>query len=293
MSTYQYTNSINSIKLVQGPIGPKGAIGDAGAIGETGDTGVQGISGPDNLARTDISFSSNISPAYKEIPVGEIVLIGHTTTNNLPILNSVKAIVGADTGDTICRAGLYLVNHSTENSSATNPVVIASSKFEIKGLGRTKDFRIIDFDIDASLWPTNDDVIGLWAYVEYPKEKINSYLAEVSRLYGAKEAVIVKEALIKKTELTRSKFYSTLKNKYGIKGNALVQEEQNVLLEAEQLELNKLKLDQESIQLKEINDSILEQRRTLDYTAISGSTLDLDTYVSSNIALEIAYLQFT
>ena len=293
MSTYTYTNTNNAIKVVKGAIGPKGATGDIGTTGTTGSAGVQGERGPGNLGRTDISFSGNTSPAYKEIGTGKIVLIGHTTTNNLPTLTSVKAIVGADTGDTICRAGLYLVNHSTENSSAANPIIIASSKFEIKGLGRPKDFKIADFDIDASAWPINDDVIGLWAYIEYPKDKINSYLAEISRLYGDKEAVRVKESLIKKTELTRTKFYSTLTNKYGIRGNAIVSEEQKVLLEAEQIELTKLKLEQDASQTKETEDALAEKRRTLDFTAVNSGTIDLDTWVSANVALEVAYLQFT
>jgi hypothetical protein len=293
MANYQYTESINAIKLVKGPTGPKGATGPTGDTGATGAAGVQGAVGPDNLARTDISFSSNLSPAYKEIPVGEIVLIGHTTTNSLPILSSVKAIVGADTGDALCKAGLYLVNHSTENSGAATPMVMASSSFEIKGLGRSRDFKIVDFDVDASKWPTNDDVIGLWAYIEYPTAKIDSYLAEVLRLYGGKEAVQVKEALQKKSLLTRSKFYSALKNKYGINGGGILKEEQNVLLEAEQVELTKLKITQEQSQITEKETALAEGRRTLDYTSIAGSALDLDTWVSSNIALEIAYLQFT
>jgi hypothetical protein len=293
MSTYTYTNTNNTIKLVAGPIGPKGTVGDVGTTGTTGAAGVQGAKGPGNLGRTDISFSSNISPAYKEIPVGKIVLIGHTTTNNLPTLSSVKAIIGADTGDTVCRAGLYLVNHSTENSGAATPMIIASSKFEIKGLGRTKDFKIADFDIDASAWPTNDDVIGLWAYIEYPKDKINSYLAEVERLYGAREAVTVKEALQKEVLLTRTKFYSSLEGQYGIKGGGILTEEQNVLKEAEQLEVSKTKLTLDAAQTEEIIAAEEEQRRTLDYTTISSSSLDLQTWVSANITLEVAYLQFS
>ena len=164
MSTYNYTNTNNTIKVVKGATGARGATGDNGTTGASGVVGIQGARGPGNLGRTDISFSGNTSPSYLEIPTGEIILIGHTTTNNLPTLTSVKAIIGSDTGDTLCRSGLYLVNHSTENPSATSPMVIASSKFEIKGFGRARDFRIIDFDIDANLWPINDDVIG-WSDV--------------------------------------------------------------------------------------------------------------------------------
>ena len=292
MPTYNYTNTNNAIKVVKGPAGPRGITGLNGATGATGDAGAQGPKGPGNLGKTDISFSGNKSASYLEVPVGEIKLIGHTTTNNLPTLTSVKAIVGADTGDTLCKAGLYLVNHSTENSGATDPMIIASNKFEIKGLGRTKDFKIIDFTIDSSLWPTNDDVIGLWAYIEYPKEKIKSYLSEVERLYGAKEAVTIKEALIEQTDLTRSKFYTSLTEKYGIQGSGIIPEEQNKIIESKIAASRKLKLDQEATQKEEEEASLRENRRTVDYKSINNSTLNLKTWVSSNIELEVAYLQF-
>lgn len=292
MSTYNYTNTNNAITVVKGATGPRGATGLNGATGATGDAGIQGPKGPGNLGKTDISFSGNKSASYLEAPVGEIKLIGHTTTNNLPTLTSVKAIVGADTGDTLCRAGLYLVNHSTENSGAANPVIIASNKFEIKGLGRTRDFKIVDFNIDSSLWPTNDDVIGLWAYIEYPKEKIKSYLAEVERLYGAKEAVIVKEDLLNRTELTRSKFYTALTEIYGIEGSGIIKEEQNEIIEKKVISSRKLKLNQDATQEVERKNSLAENRRTLKYDSINNSALDLKTWVSSNIELEVAYLQF-
>lgn len=292
MSTYNYTNTNNAITVVKGATGPRGATGLNGATGATGDAGIQGPKGPGNLGKTDISFSGNKSASYLEVPVGEIKLIGHTTTNNLPTLTSVKAIVGADTGDTLCRAGLYLVNHSTENSGAANPVIIASNKFEIKGLGRTRDFKIVDFNIDSNLWPTNDDVIGLWAYIEYPKEKIKSYLAEIQRLYGAKEAVIVKEDLLNRTELTRPKFYTALTEIYGIEGSGIIKEEQNEIIEKKVISSRKLKLNQDATQEVERKNSLAENRRTLKYDSINSSALDLKTWVSSNIELEVAYLQF-
>lgn len=292
MSTYNYTNTNNAITVVKGATGPRGSTGLTGATGTTGDAGIQGPKGPGNLGKTDISFSGNKSASYLEVPVGKIKLIGHTTTNNLPTLTSVKAIVGADTGDTLCRAGLYLVNHSTENPDATDPMIIASNKFEIKGLGRTRDFKIIDFNIDSSLWPTNDDVIGLWAYIEYPKEKIKSYLSEIQRLYGAKEAVIVKEDLLNRTELTRSKFYTALTEVYGIQGSSIIKEEQNEIIEKKVISSRKLKLNQDAAQEVERKDSLAENRRTLKYDSINSSALDLETWVSSNIELEVAYLQF-
>lgn len=293
MSTYTYTYTNNAIKLVTGALGPKGRSGAIGTTGATGAVGVQGDKGPGNLGRTDISFSGNISAAYREIPVGYITLIGHTSTNNLPTLNSVKAIIGADTGDAICRAGLYLVNHSTENTSATTQMVIASKKFEIKGLGRPKDFNIIDFDIDASAWPVNDDVIGLWAYIEYPKEKINSYLAQISTTYGTAEAVAVKEALEERSQLTRTKFYKALTSTYGIKGNGLIQEEQLVLQEAETTLVTKTRAMLLEAQTVELESATTEERRIVDYGVVSSLVDGLDTYVTSNITLEVAYLQFS
>lgn len=292
MSTYIYTHNNNAIRLGEGPGGPKGATGLTGTRGADGPQGDQGAKGPGNLGKTDVSFSCDTSASFFEVAAGQIVLVGHTTTNSLNNLSSVKVIVGADTGNTICQAGLVLMNHTTENPLANNSTIIASSKFEIKGFGKTKDFRIVNLDIDPNLWPINDDIVGLWAYIDYPKEKEKSYLAEVERLYDAKEAVIAKETIKEKTELTRSKFYSSLTKDYGIAGSGIITEERNILTEKRQVLATKARINQEEKQAKENKDSLKENRRTKDYKEI-GSDKAISAWVGSNITLEVAYLQFS
>lgn len=292
MSTYTYTNNNNAIRLSEPPSGAKGATGPNGADGADGPQGDQGAKGPGNLGKTDVSFSCESSASFFEVAAGHAVLVGHTTTNSLNTLSSVKVIVGADTGNTICQARLFLMNHTTENPLADTPTIIASSKFEIKGFGKTKDFRIVNLDIDPNLWPINDDIVGLWAVIQYPKEKEKSYLAEVERLYDAKEAVIAKETIQENAELTRSKFYSSLTKDYGIAGSGIITEERNVLAEKRQVRAMKSRIAQEEKQTKENADSLKEGRRTKNYKEI-GNDKEVNAWVGTNITLEVAYLQLS
>lgn len=292
MSTYIYTNNNNAIRLGEGPSGPKGATGENGEQGNTGPQGDQGAKGPGNLGKTDVSFSCENSASFFEVPAGHYVLVGHTTTNSLNTLSSVKVIIGADTGNTICKAGLRLMNHTTENPLADDPTIIAKSDFEIKGFGKNKDFRIVNLDIDPNLWPINDDIVGLWAYIAYPTEKEKSYLAEIERLYDAGEAVIAKETIKEKTKLKKSNFYNTLTKDYGIAGSGIVKEERNVLSEERQLLAKKSRINQEEKQAKENKASLKEGRRTRDYKEI-GTDGAISAWVGSRISLEVAYLQLS
>ena len=260
MSNYVYTDNNNAIsvgKLIQGVDGPQGHTGRGGSAGAAGVAGTQGEKGPDNLRKTDICFSG-VSSAYATIPAGKITLIGHVIFNNLAALSTVKVIAGAHNSGGVSKGSLWLANHSTEDS---NRVMVAEKHFEVSGHGLPKDFRIHDLTIDPSAWPDNEDVLGVWAFIDYTKESINSTLTSLTTFNSAEEAIAFKEKLAIASSTDKKYLYDTMKKSYNIGTQAIVEEEklqlQDDLVAEKELQAKK----DLALQTTENETAIIEGRR--------------------------------
>lgn len=215
MSNYVYTDTNNAIsigKLTQGPDGPVGYAGPKGKDGAKGLTGPQGNKGEDNLRKTDIGFSGT-SAASHSINAGKLTLIGHVIFNNLQALSAVKVIAGVHTSGSTAFAGVWLINHTTQNSSK---IVIAETTFPANGYGLIKDFRIRDLIVDPNKWPNNEDVLGVWAYIGNTKKEINKIIQGFNTSYGGQIAVLKKESLEKEGSVERKYVYNALEKDYNI-----------------------------------------------------------------------------
>lgn len=215
MSNYVYTNTNNAIsigKLTQGPDGPVGYAGPKGPDGPQGVIGPQGNKGADDLSKTDISFSGT-STASHTVNAGKLRLIGHVIFNNLQALNTVKVIAGVHTSGSAAEAGIWLINHTTQNSSK---IVIAETTFPANGYGLIKDFRVRNLNIDPSKWPNNEDVLGVWAYIGNTKKEINKIIQGFNTSYGGQLAVLKKESLEKEGSVERKYVYNALEKDYNI-----------------------------------------------------------------------------
>lgn len=210
MSNYVYTDNNNAIaisKSIQGQVGPKGYTGASGGAGVVGLVGQRGEQGPDNLKKTDIAFSGDKESGYFPVLQGRLTLIGHFIFNDAANITSVKAIVGGHTSGLAARASIFVMNHTTESS---NRVIIADKKFEVNGFGRPRDFEIIDLNISGG-FPSNEDVLGVWAFIGGSKTIINDLGAQMVENLSQRTAIIQKEVDEREQSMDRRFFYEKLK----------------------------------------------------------------------------------